>query len=106
MADIQVNYGFTEADQLSGALSAAAQKINWLVWLRESQRGRQLGGPASDNWQGERRNAFEEQFRSQQRALRALAEDMQRLKSAVDDATNQARAESNRLSRAPHSGGR
>jgi hypothetical protein len=84
------NYDFGAADRLSWALSNAHERIESFARLRAAQRSDLLGGPKSDNWQGRRRDSFEKAFTAQQRALHELAEEMSRLKAAVDRATREA----------------
>jgi hypothetical protein len=87
-----IHYDFAAADQLSQKLSVLAEKIEWLVWLRKSQRSALLGDPSSVKWTGRKRNAFEEKFNSEQSRLTALAAEALRMKSAVDTATANAYA--------------
>ncbi|MCU1659775.1 MAG: hypothetical protein JWO57_4431 [Pseudonocardiales bacterium] len=87
-----VNYDFGAADRLSWALSMAHEKIGSFAKLRASHRSSLLGDPHSDNWQGARRARFEGEFAPEQHALHALAEEMLRIKAAVDHATEQAHA--------------
>ncbi|HEX6500119.1 MAG TPA: hypothetical protein VF054_13965 [Micromonosporaceae bacterium] len=87
-----VNYDFGAADRLSSALSLAHEKISSFAHLRASRRSSLLGNPHSDNWQGARRSRYEGEYAPQQHALHALAEEMLRIKSAVDHATEQAHA--------------
>lgn len=87
-----VNYDFGAADRLSWALSNARERINALAKLRRDQSTSMLGEPTSDNWSGAKRHEFEATFRSEQAALHAMAEEMVRLKAAVDHATAEAHA--------------
>jgi hypothetical protein len=77
-------FDFAAAEDLSQRLSQLAEKLDWLVWLRDSQRGSLLGEPSSDRWKGRRRNQFEHQFSREQSRLKALAAQARELKSAVD----------------------
>jgi hypothetical protein len=87
-----IHYDFAAADQLSQKLSVLAQKIEWLVWLRKSQRSALLGDHSSVKWSGQKRDAFESEFNSEQSRLTALAAEALRMKSAVDTATANALA--------------
>ncbi len=84
------NYDFGAADRLSWALLKAHEKIETFTRLRASRRSELLGSRKSDNWSGCRRDTFEKHFTDQQRALRQLADEISRLKGAVDRATNEA----------------
>ncbi|MDZ5447688.1 hypothetical protein U2F26_34130 [Micromonospora sp. 4G57] len=86
-------YDFAAADHLSQKLSVLAEKIEWLAWLRKSQRSALLGDPSSVKWTGKKRTAvFEPEFHREQSRLTALAAEAIRLKQAVDTATANAYA--------------
>ncbi|GAA5190135.1 hypothetical protein GCM10023322_44540 [Rugosimonospora acidiphila] len=88
-----IHYDFGAADALSQKLSQLAQKLDWLVWLRNSQRGSMLGDPDSDHWSGKKRDQFEKDFHREQSRLTALSAEAKRMKSTVDTATENAHAE-------------
>ena len=71
--DTPVKYDFAAADHLSWALWVLKNKIDWLVWLRSSQRSSLLGERPCDSWSGARRTKFQGQFDAEQLALKNLA---------------------------------
>ncbi|MEX2974830.1 hypothetical protein ACWCXK_20990 [Streptomyces sp. NPDC001739] len=85
-----VNFDFGAADRLSHVLTQAQHRVSTFIDQRGKRRSHLLGDPDSDNWAGTRREANETQFTSQQRALTELLTNIGRLKSAVDNAKDQA----------------
>jgi hypothetical protein len=87
-----VPYDFAAADRLSQQLAQLAAKLDWLAWLRRTQRHSMLGAPNSDNWMGAKRHRFEHDFDRQQAALTGLAGTARTIKARVDGATADAHA--------------
>lgn len=92
MSPPPVNYDFAAAEQFSQQLSQLAERLEWLIWLRQSQRRAWLGEPTSDNWSGGARNGFEMQYVAEQARLKAYAAEARRLKASVDQELADARA--------------
>lgn len=86
------HYNFEAADRLSYQLSQLTAKLDWLLWLRSTQRKALLGTEHSDHWQGSKRRRFETDFARQQAALVSLKEQASRVQSEVDRATRAAAA--------------
>ncbi|HEY7595538.1 MAG TPA: hypothetical protein VH969_20470 [Actinophytocola sp.] len=86
------DFDFTAADRLSQQLSQLAAKLDWLVWLRGSQRSGKLGSPGSDNWTGSKRHQFEGEFRREQNALTSLADRARTARGNVADQISAAHA--------------
>src|SRR3954451_7997702 len=83
----KVHYDFAAADELSRQLGQLVAKLEWLLWLRSTQRSALLGDPGSDKWKGKRRTQFERTFAAEQARLRSLVDQAQRTRSSVDTAT-------------------
>ncbi|MEU5027745.1 hypothetical protein [Streptomyces milbemycinicus] len=85
-------YDFAAAHQLSQQLSQLVEKMDWFIWLRESQSEALLGGPGSDNWRGAKRDNFVTHYLREQSALIELRDAAFRLQSQVNNATDAAHA--------------
>src|SRR4051794_825496 len=68
------DFDFAAAGRLSTQLNQLASKLHNLVDLRDRQRRSLLGNPGSINWQGAKREKYDEDFGRQQSALKRLAE--------------------------------
>ncbi|MCL2552896.1 MAG: hypothetical protein FWE15_19210 [Actinomycetia bacterium] len=90
------SFDFEAADWLSRQLVQLAAKIEWFAWLRDQQQKKMLGTSDSDNWQGSRRQQFDDKFSGEQAALGQLAQAARQLKSNVDTAIGEAHAEAQR----------
>ncbi|MBP2056093.1 uncharacterized protein Veg [Streptomyces griseochromogenes] len=87
-----VNYDWAAADNLVGVLTALHAKIGAVIELRTNKRRELLGANPCDVWQGARRSDFEGAFRSEQRDLTKLKEEISAIKGAVLDLTAEARS--------------
>jgi uncharacterized protein YukE len=85
-------YDFDAAQRLSDQLTELVKRIDWFMWLRDGQSNTLLGPLNSENWQGAKRNDFDNKFRRQKKALSALKDAAKSLQSQVHTATETARA--------------
>jgi uncharacterized protein YukE len=85
------NYDFTAAQELSALLAEAARRVDEFADNRARWRADQLDRP-DEKWQGGRRRSFDQAVAPQQRTLHDLATRVRQLRSAVEAATEQARA--------------
>ncbi|WP_306316854.1 MULTISPECIES: hypothetical protein [unclassified Streptomyces] len=88
------DFDFQAADHLSRQLTQLIEKLDWLLWLRSTQRKSLLGGEGSDNWQGAKRRHFETDFARGQSSLTRLKDQARSLQTEVATATRTARAKS------------
>ena len=79
------------ADWLDRQLSVLVDKLDSLNTLRSSQRKALLGDSHSDNWQGARRNQFENDFGREKAAFADLKSAALSLRGSVRDALEKAR---------------
>jgi hypothetical protein len=84
------DFDFAAAGRLSTQLNQLASKLHNLVDLRDRQRRSLLGNLGSINWQGAKREKYDEDFGRQQSALKRLAEAALSAKQKVDDAITHA----------------
>ncbi|MER7790446.1 hypothetical protein [Streptomyces sp. NPDC097640] len=85
-------YDFAAADRLSQQLTELIKKIDWFLWLRDSQSNHLLGARHSDHWQGAKRDEFQDEFKHQKTAFTHLKDAAKRLQSQVHTATEAAHA--------------
>jgi hypothetical protein len=92
-----VQYNFTAAEELVGALRYLQQKLHDLHDLRDRLRGDKLDCPdvpqVSVPWVGQARAEFQPDFQRQQGELQRLAAQAATLLKAVNSATDQARTD-------------
>jgi hypothetical protein len=81
------DYNFAAADRLEKGLNQLIAKLDWLIWLRTTQRNALLGASRSDNWRGAKRDESDRTYTRQQSALNELKDRARSLQRDVAAAT-------------------
>jgi hypothetical protein len=98
----KVHFDFAAADELSRQLSQLVEKLDWLVWLRDTQRRTLLGDSPNDRWKGKLRDRFDHDFGRERARLVALKEQALSAQTAVHDSIIGAHAAQKAAEKASH----